>query len=359
MTMLLAPSNAEPRTMIGRAADIVAAADALRAHPITRVVLLGLAGEVPEMTALAAMPELDRINELTLKGESPTWRKIPPASGALAALAKCRSLGALRKLTLETNLLDDSGASALAHAPFFASVEELVIMDNPAIGEGGLAPLFRRLSALRRLYVRATSIGPTSARALAGVAVRELQLDTCGLHDEGARRLFESAALDETERLVITGDLLRASVGAFGRSSHGRSLRALELPRCSVEDAGVVALAGGHAFERLTYLDLSHVLLGNDAAIALASSKAFPMLEKLDLRGNDIEEAGANALGSATGLPALGLLGLSDNRLLTGKTSLHEWGGGMWEAGGVVVEEKLDADAIGQRFVRRPGVRVF
>src|SRR6185295_7282951 len=104
----------------------------------------GLAGEVPRIAELAALPELHRLTQLSLHGKAPSWQNIPPPAAALAALAKCNSLTGLRKLHLHQNLLDDDGACALAAAPWLATIEDLAISENPELGGRGFAALCSR-----------------------------------------------------------------------------------------------------------------------------------------------------------------------------------------------------------------------
>ncbi len=136
-------------------------------------------------------------------------------------------------------------------------------------------------------------------------------------------------------------------------------MRSVRLQRCSLSDAGTVDFAKGLAHRSLAELDLSNNLLGDDVALAFAESTGFPVLKKLDLRRNGISAKGAAALGETSAMPALTMVGLTENQLLTGKTSVHEWSGGMWEAGSVVVDEKQTSTQIEQQYVKRSGLTVF
>lgn len=346
-------------SLIGNAAEVVAHRAAIVSQSLTRLSIMGLAGDVPEMTQLAAMPELDRITELHLQGDGPSWRNIPPPREAMAALGRCTSLKNVRKLSIQTNVLDDDGAVALARAPWLSSVSELLLMEHPDLRSAGAAAIFRRLSTLDRLYVQRCALGEAGMRALASVAIRSIYLDGCSTEASGARLLFESPALARTEELKIAGRTIGDAIGALGRSSYVGALRKLELPGCGLSAEGVAAFAGGRAFPSLTELDLSHNLLGDDAALSLASSASFPALTKLDLGDNEIGERGAAALGATTGLRALTHLGLRENKLYSGKQHVHEWSGGMWEAGSTVVDERLSPDELRARFVRKPGLQIF
>ena len=342
------------------AADVVLQRDSFVAHPRVSLCLHSLAGVVPAIAELAALPELSRVTELRLSGQAPSWRNLSPPAEALGILASAPALSGVRRLVLETNVVDDRGAQALAAAPWLATVEEILIVDNPGLRGDGLAALASGLTSVKSMYIARSPIAPGGARAIAAMTapVRELHLDCCGIGADGARALFDSHGLAGIRRLRIVGDLLKDALDRLAIRPF-TALAELELPRCSISTRGGVELAAGVTHRALTFVDLSGNLLGDDAALAFAASRSLPALAKLDLRDNDIGEAGAAALGAEDTLAALTLLGLTGNALKTGVTREHTWEGGMWEAGGVVVEEKLDAEQIQERFVKRASLRVF
>jgi hypothetical protein len=327
---------------------------------ITSLHLLGLAGTMERMADLAARPELSGITELTLAGTAPDRQNRPPPVAALATLASAPALGGVRKLTLDKNVLDDQGAIALASAPWLATVEELCIIDNPALGADGIAALLAQLPAVWSLYVARSNVGVAGAHAIASsrMPLRALVLTECSLKDEGARVLFGAAFVESVTRISISRDFLKDALGRLAIRP-AAALEQLELQRCGLEDAGTVDFARGLAHGALGDVDLSNNLLGDDVALAFAASTGFPVLEKLDLRRNGIGPNGATALGSTAAMPRLALLGLTENELTTGNTRVHEWQGGMWEAGSAVVHEKLSAGQIEERFVKRRGLGVF
>ncbi len=341
-------------------ADVVASRDAFLTHPAVSLTLHSLAGIVPAIAELAALPELARVTSLKLAGQSPNWQDLALPVEALRTLVSAPALSGVKKLVLEKNVLDDLGARALGAAPWLASVEELCIMDNPRFHGDGFAALAPHLTAVRSMYITGSTIGTVGARALSAAMteLRDLHLDGCGVGADGASALFDSQVFAKLERLRIVRDSLGDALARLGRRA-APALRELELPQCGVSSQSAVKLAVGCVHRALSYVDLSDNRLADDAAIAVAASRSLPALEKLDLRSNAITETGAAALGANEALTALTSLGLTGNELKTGATREHTWEGGMWEAGSVVVEEKLTATQIEERFVKRGSLHVF
>jgi hypothetical protein len=320
--------------------------------------LLGLAGVVERISELAARPELEGITALEVEGMIPNWRHLAPPSEALGALAAAPALSRVRSLTLRTNALDDKGALALAGAPWLRTVEELVLVDHPALGAQGFTALVGRLPALKRLWMDRCEVGPPGARALAAAESRldELGLRDCRIDEEGARAIFASPLVAGARRVVVQNDDLGDALAAFTPTT---ALTYLELTHCRLTGRGAAQFASGGLHSALTLADLSHNSLDDQAALAFATSTAFPALARLDLRGNAIGTRGAAALCAPLAMPALAWLGLSDNAMPTGVETAHTWDAGMWEGGSVVVGEAMSATQLEQAFVRKARLQVF
>lgn len=344
--------------VVGMPSDVDKYAKALRTRQVKHLSMIRIAGAVPQLNDVLALRGLSQIRELSLSGTAPNWQNLAVPTEAMAALAACRYLGGVRKLTLDENLLNDGGADALAGAPWLRKVEELSLIKHPALSGTGFALLAAQLQCVRRLYVAHCTLRAAGGRGLAAgpLPIEDLYLDTCRIEQEGAAAIFSSKILDRATRVKINYDLLGNSLSCLTPRAN---LRTLELPQCSVSTESVVAFARGDSHPALTLLDLLDNLLEDPAAVALANSSAFPVLEKLDLRANQLGPQGVSALGASSGLPALKQLGIDGNKLFTGATHIHEWPGGMWQAGSMVVHERVSLADIQSRMITRPDVRVF
>ena len=327
---------------------------------IEKLHLLGLAGTIERIAELAARTDLAGVTAISLSGMAPDWRNLAPPAEALAELARAPALTGVRSLTLDENVLDDRGAIALASASWLGTVEELVIIDNPALGPEGVSALAPRFPALRRLYVEACNVGVAGARAIAAssMPLLDLGLAGCNVREEGAGEIFGSGLIAGITRIGISNDSLGEAIARLAIRP-ASALQQLELSNCGLSCRGAVDFAKGLPHRALAHVNLSSNSLDDTVAMAFAASTGFPALEKLDLRSNRIAEDGAVALGASGAMPALERLGLTDNELFTGKTRVYEWEAGMWEAGGTTVHEKMTGNQIEERFVTRRGLRVF
>jgi len=323
-----------PKSIIsGDIAKVVAARALIRTQPILGLSLLSLAGDLPAMAELAQVPELAAIEELSLKGNAPSWQNIPPPARALAALAGSPYLHP-RKLDIEENLLDDAGAEAFATAGWLAGIDHLVMIHHP----GNVAPVLAAIRAARHIYIARCSLGERGARALAALPVVELQLDHCGVHEAGARILFGSLA--RVEQLRIVGDTLHDALEAFALATP----TTLSLEDCSLTTAGTAAFVH-RGSSSLVAIELANNSIGAGFA---ATVGPFPSLQRLDLRDNDLTGADIEALATAR-LPALASIGLSDN-VKSGDSHVVTWTNGPDEQGATVVDDYITAGQLQPRF---------
>jgi uncharacterized protein (TIGR02996 family) len=191
-------------------------------------------------------------------------------SAALRALAGCADVCELTKLCLWNNPIDGGGIAALAASPYLANLKELLLERAP-LGDsiGTLASLPR----LERIQAFECDIGPPALRALASESqLDSLELGTNPVCDAGAAAIAEG----------------------FDR------LLALDLHRCQLSCAGVLAIARSPHLRRLEWLELA----GNDlAGIGTGAAELVqPGLASLVLDECNVDDVAIEALAHAPAL---------------------------------------------------------
>jgi uncharacterized protein (TIGR02996 family) len=317
-----------PYALLDDADELVAHRDALRRLPIEELAIT----DQRNYAALAALPELALVEDLTLWGHNyprgwgskprpPGLEEGPIPHDELAALGASPNLGRLRRLTVQSGNIDDSNASNLASACWFAQLEALTIR---SLGGAGLAHLLARpLPLLRKLELDNCFIDERGGRAFADAelpALTYVDLSRAGLRSAGARLLFGSHNMASVERLSLFDDPASGACAVLAASPYVHSLRVLSLMSTSLGDADVIALATGSGFPALRSLGLSRNQIGDAGAAALASSSRFPALASLYLEHNRLTHDGALAFANRTCLPALTQLGLFGNPFPSGRT---------------------------------------
>jgi uncharacterized protein (TIGR02996 family) len=150
----------------------------------------------------------------------------------VAALASSPRLGAMRYLSLKSASITDVGLRAFAEGAAMPNVELLELTHNREITHVGVEALAAspRLSSLRSLWLRQTSIGPHGARALArspqAATLRSLNLLECELGDEGARALLDSPYLAGLTDLQLSGNQLSDDMRTALHARWGPAVRA-------------------------------------------------------------------------------------------------------------------------------------
>lgn len=242
------------------------------------------------MQGLVASPLLARVVDLRLAHAE-------LGAGEAAAFA-ARDWPRLRKLSLQSNPLDDRGMRALAKVEGFSALKWLTLTWT-AMDSGALRTLLSCpwVAGLERLELTG-SFDDEAAWLIADCAalggLRHLELQGEAIGTAGVRALLSSRKLASLQTLVLsTGKGCEPSGLADGGLP---SLTALSLHADSVTPAGIRALAGASLAARLRHLDLQHCGLTDEAAAALAVP-AFAGLTSLDLSYNrSLGPASATAL---------------------------------------------------------------
>lgn len=357
-----------PYALVGTVEAFVAHHEVLQQLPIEAIALLP---DARDLAALAALPSLAFVEEITLPHDSRTtmeWGRglayDPLPRAELAALCASPNLGALRKLAFDTNALSDDTADVLGASPVLQQLEVLTLKGIQGAGLqralGG-----KRLPRLKELAIFESQLRENGGLAIASCtlpALERLSLERAGLV-EGAPLVLGSKNLATVQMLSITWDqLIDDGAAALGESSHPRALREVSFAHCSIETAPVIALARGTAspFPDLVTLELQSCGIEDAGAIALAKSTRFPRLATLDLRTNRLTREGATAFASPSAIPTLTSLGIHST-FPSGKFRevMERDGATGMEMGTITVEDPLGMDVIRSWFAERPGLHVF
>lgn len=230
-------------------------------------------------------------------------------AASVGALAQGRS-GRLRTLSLEHNRPGSAGAQALAHAGW-SSLERLELGHAWLGADQALDALVSGplLASVSSLGLQHNELGPAQLErfvrhpVIAGLEA--LQLRRNPLEDEGARILASSTSLHVLRQL----DLSSCGVGDDGAAALGGSGTlapvSLSLRGNRFGEIGGRALVASGLLSRTECLDLSHNAVGPETAVALASSPHTHALAQLVLSGNPVGDAGISALISAERLGRL------------------------------------------------------
>jgi len=313
---------------------------------------LSLGHAAGDAAALARLPELARIEELSLRGplvksrNSWAWGEFPAAE--LGALVASPHWTALRRFELEEGALSDTGAEIIGAAPWLAQLAELAIVKATATG-AGLARLFARpLPHLHQLRVWNTPVGDAGARAIAGAdlpALANVALGLARVTPDGARALFGSRNLARVATLELRENDLAGSLATLARSPHAAALHELVLEQDHLTDDDAVALAGAAALTGLVTLRLANNAIGDTGAAALAASRALPRLATLDLGYNHLTRAGVMPF-TVTAPPALATLRITGNPLPTGRYEQVVYTDQGFEVGGASVDVPYTTDQV-------------
>lgn len=346
-----------PWSLTGTAEAFVRHRDVLRRLPIVSIAFSSSRAREPRLAAVAALPELGFIEQMTLphggssrRGLPGGLRYYPLPRDEVAALFASPNLGRLLRLSFEEDALSEEAADVLAASGVLPQIEALTF---GGILAASFAAVLRgaTLPRLRELAISNSRLGEEGASAFAGCslpALAELRLERASLV-EGARILLGSRNLATVEKLVIHEDyLVRDSAAALGESPHPRALRHLSFHRAGIGTVAAIALASGHdaPFADLEKLDLSHCEIGDAGAIALAGSKRFPKLARLELADNGLSRDGAIAFVPPEAIPTLTVLGLGQNPFPSGETTYVTFIDQGMEVGGGDVSVPFGDDVI-------------
>jgi uncharacterized protein (TIGR02996 family) len=356
-----------PFALVGSVQAFITHHDVLQRLPIESI---SFSPGARDLAALAALPSLAFVEEITLPHDarsSMSWTRglvyDPLPRAELAALCASPNLGALRKLSFDTQALSEDTADVLGSSAVLARLEVLSLGGIQGIAlERALAG--KQLPRLKELAIWKSQLRDTGGRAFASCALpvlQHLRLERADLV-EGAPFLLGSNNLATVQTLSITWDqLIDDGAVALGESPYPRALREVSFEHSLIETNSVIALARGTAmpFSELVTLELQECSIEDAGAIVLAGSTRFPRLTKLDLSSNRLTRDGAIAFASPAAIPTLTSLGIGHNSYPSGTFENEmEVDQGM-ELGFRTVEVPLGMDAIRSWFADRPGLRVF
>ena len=213
-------------------------------------------------------------------------------------IVACPDLTHLQSLELGRNNLTDAAVVSLTRAPFFPSLVELSLRDNP-LGDDGTTAVGERGAMLESLDLSHTSVtirgataGPPSLRslnltgnsAIGRVAhaqpqlldIHEVNLSSCGITATSLERL-----LDDRERPIRSLSLNDNRLGSEGarRLAESRAianLRSLDLRRNEIADPGAIALASSIHLRRCVRFDISFNPIGSSGWSAFLDPHALP-----------------------------------------------------------------------------------
>jgi uncharacterized protein (TIGR02996 family) len=253
-----------------------------------------------------------------------------------------RALGtrcALSELCLMSSMLTNADIGDLLGSPAAASLTSLDLQQN-ALDLDAVAAFRATRARLRQLDVSDTVLGGNALALLLGCRsladLRELHVERCDHTTDSVRAITASpfwaqaeqlwmpratVGYDNEEQLVGVDELLNPLFAAPG-SPH---LRALDIAGYALRDAGVARLCAAPWAGGLSYLDLSHNHLSDDALREIAQCGRFTNLRTLHLNGKSVYEqpaatasitdAGLRALADCPALANLRVLSLRGTRI--------------------------------------------
>lgn len=171
------------------------------------------------------------------------------------------------------------------------------------IEHGDLTPVFAAFPQLEVLRVRGSQ--NLELQPVRHAALRELAFETGGLPAEITRAVAASdfPALEHLELWFgeeeYGCDTTLADVAPILTGERLPALRHLGLRNCEFADLLAAALAGAPIVPRLTSLDLSLGLLGDEGVAALLDGQSLTHLTALDLHWHVVSEEGLERLSGA------------------------------------------------------------
>ncbi|HJZ56262.1 MAG TPA: TIGR02996 domain-containing protein [Gemmataceae bacterium] len=225
----------------------------------------------------------------------------PVDEQAADSLTRAVSLRNVRRLTFRS--IAWTAFAALADAPLFDTLEELVLDPDPPRTDRrgnwispGRAPDLRgvvgssRLGRLRVLRVRNARPLAVEVHALVNSdrlpALTTLDLSRCPIGNDGVRYLATAPLIGRLSDLNLTATRV-SGLGALAvASSPAGNLRALNLSMNLIRNDGAQALARSPHLRNLRFLALNWCGLSAAGGRALAEAPVLGELEELQLEGN-------------------------------------------------------------------------
>ncbi|HEY1067483.1 MAG TPA: TIGR02996 domain-containing protein [Pirellulales bacterium] len=226
-----------------------------------------------DLPGLAALPQMQRIQELSVLANEPET-----AESDMAALAESPNVTRLRSLTLGYEL-SDPAAMTLFSAPWFDRLRELDLQ------RAKLSPEMIEMLTARSTFVELDSLD------LGGPNMTEQS--AVNLSENPALRNLISLRLGEAP---LSGAAFRELVlGAWPR------LQCLDLGACVLTEDDVEFLAYQPSLPALEYLNLQGCAIGERGAAALAGSPYLQRIKSLDVDRSAINEDELIVLASRFG----------------------------------------------------------
>lgn len=243
------------------------------------------------------------------------------AARSLAARAPWRDL---RVLNLNRNRIGAEGVSALAQAPWAASLEELCLYSidfaHQMGAEGALAlAASEQLGNLRRLEVGQSGMGRRGLEALVDsptlTGLRDLDAHRAGLAP-GDLVALERAEWPMMWRLLLWGNRMGVEdAEALARCPSLVRLAVLNLNQCQLGPEGVRALLASPWFTSLRALHLNWSRMGEEVMRELLASPALRRFSALNVSENFEGAATADAMANAPGMATTRMLYCSRNAI--------------------------------------------
>ena len=202
----------------------------------------------------------------------------------------------LRHLSLHRCHLRDSGLTAIAPVPVFGHLESLALEHNQ----------------LRNQAIE--DLAHTRALPL----LKSLSLAHNLIDDDTFSALLSSPSLDTLEQLDLSDNprIEPHGANAFIRPSRVLSgVQRLNMSRCQLSNAGLIALSRAPSLGDLTTLQLDHNQIGPAGVRALTNSRTLGRLKSLSLNANDLRDASLMALSHWQRGHTLEALSLVQNRI--------------------------------------------
>ena len=281
-----------PKNRIGSAGTALLA-NASHFSSLTSPDLRGNVLKDSGITAIAQSTVLVCLTHLHLAGD-------PEDKSAVLAIANPSTLSCLIFLGLDGSDVEDDGAAALAQHGKSARCLTHFELPSSGIGDIGAAALISGFPNLVHLDLNDNRLGWEGAKVLAesgcSAKLTYLNLRRNHLGDEGVHFLAESPHFRSQRHL----DLSRNSINKNGSAVLARS-SSNNFPRLVIllllDDAiDLEAFANCIGrFCRLELLDLRRCQLTQAEVLAMAKSTNFPLLARLDLDWNDLDEPAVRA----------------------------------------------------------------
>jgi len=261
------------------------------------------------MAALAEAKHLANVHTLELpqSGLGPTGVDIL-ARGALTGITR---------LQLEQARLTGDELAPLAGSPFAPQLQQLRVHHNK-LANAGARLLAAQFPALELLDVESAELRADGAHTLMSstklARLQSLDISRNGLGDEVVRAI-EAVSLPALRHLACLQNLLGRSAAAALARANLDELRSLDLSENPLGDDGLIALAETTRLPKLDVLRVKRAGISARGLAKLGASQLGSRLRAIDLARNDVDDAGLAALLEHDDLASLDALDLAGSAL--------------------------------------------